>query len=89
MKFANHFFAATVRIQDLTEEGPEGVFFREKSSTAHGPGRLRFEKRMGDEPLKNLTDLFEGLLPEQSQFFSQFLLGGAGLSAKGLQVKLV
>ncbi len=87
LKFANHFFAATIRIQDLAEECPECVLLGKDPPTTHGPGLFRFEKRVGNELFKNLADLLEGLLLQQRHFFSKVLLGRTWLSAKGLQVK--
>jgi len=39
---------------------------------------------VGDELLKDLSDLLERLLLQQSHFFCKFLLCRSGLSTKGL-----
>jgi len=87
LKLADHFFAASVGIQHLTEESPEGVLLGEKPSATHGPVPLRLKKRVGDKLLKDLSDLLERLLLQQSHFFCKFLLPRSGLSTKGLHMK--
>jgi hypothetical protein len=82
LKLANYFLAASVGIKHLTEEGPEGVLLRKKPSATHGPIPLRFQKRVGNKFLKDLADLLERFLLQQSHFFGKFLLRRSGLSTK-------
>ncbi|MCL7488108.1 MAG: hypothetical protein M8357_08055 [Desulfobulbaceae bacterium] len=87
MKLADHLLATPVGIQDLTEESPEGVLLGENPLAAHRPILCRLEQFAGNKRVKNLSDLFEGFLLEQSDFLGKFLLGGMGFSTSTMQVK--
>ena len=75
MKLVDHFFTAPICIQDLTEKGPECIFFRKNPSATHSTILLWFKKRMRDKVYKEFAHLLEGLLLEQGHFFSKSLLG--------------
>jgi len=66
---------------------PRKFLLGEKPSATHGPLFLRLEKLPRNELFKDLADLLEGLLLKKCQPFGKFLLGGAGLAAKGLKVE--
>jgi len=87
LQLANYLLAASIRIEHLAEKCPEGVLPGERPSTTHGPLFLRLEKLPGYEFFKDLADFLEGLLLRKSQLFGKYLLGGAGLAAKGLEVE--
>ena len=73
LKLANHFLATSVSVEDLTEKSPEGVLFGEQPSAAHHTDLLWFEKCLRNELIKDLADLFNRLLLQQSQLVSKFL----------------
>ncbi|MDY0268290.1 hypothetical protein [Trichloromonas sp.] len=87
MKLADHFLAAPIRIKHLAEESPEGVLLGEKPSATHAPLFLRLEKLPGNELFKDLADLLECILLQQSQSIGKFLLLRTGLATKGLEVE--
>jgi hypothetical protein len=87
LKLTDNFLAASVSIQHLAEKGSEGVFFGKKPSPTHRPCLFRLEQLAGNKLVKNLSDLFERFLLEQSHFFGKFLLGGTGFSTSAIQVK--
>jgi hypothetical protein len=71
LKLANHFLAASIGIQHLTEESPEGVLLGEKPTATHGPVPLWPEKRGGDKLLKNFADPLEKTFASVKPFFLQ------------------
>src|SRR5665647_3152645 len=73
LELTNDFLAASVSVEDLTEESPEGVLLGKESSAAHRPVLLRLEKCLGDEFFKDLADLLDRFLLQQNQLVSKFL----------------
>ena len=88
LELADDLLAPPVGIQYLGKKGPKDVGFAENPLATQWARGRGAEMLRGNEFAQTRAQLAEGFLFELSQFGRQNLLGGPGVSAESLKMKV-
>ena len=87
LDFSDHFLAATVGVENLGEESPEGVLLTEYPPTTEVSLRPVAQFLGRDEGAKALSQLADRVPANPTPFIGQLLCSRTRLTAQGRQVK--